>query len=824
MSKKRSKNFNIAVDKLTEKQAVKELAELAELIAYHDRLYEEARPEITDAEYDELRTRNEEIEARFSDLIRADSPSKRVGYIPPSGFKKVRHSVPMLSLDFVYSLNKIDDFIDRIRHFIIDLKDPSVPFDFVAEPKIDGVSCSLRYENHKLIQAATRGDGQIGEDITENAKKIVDIPNKLPSDSPSIIEIRGEVYINDKDFIHLNEQQKRVGEKTFANPRNAAAGSLRQLDPKITETRPLRFFAYAWGEVSRPFAKTQWEARIHLESWGFKLNKPSRVVKNLEEIKAYYDEIDSTRSRLGFSIDGVVYKVNRLDFQERLGFKNRSPQWAIAHKFSPEKAQTHIRRISISVGRMGTLTPIAELEPVNVGGVLVSRATLHNQDEIERKDFRVGDQVVVQRAGDVIPQVVSVLINKRPQDAEPFQFPDHCPSCNSKAVRQVGEADWTCTASLTCPAQALERLTHFASRNAFDIEGLAEQNLKLFLDEGLLQSPADIFRLEDKLSPGDIFSANKSERGRPLPLQEREGWGPVSASKLFAAIRKRKTIPLDRFIYALGINQVGEATAKLLARNYISINKFLRSMEAAQNRGSSNFSVSEFSLQGKNPKKLCEAIEQAGYNLNKISDCENPIDSLNTMLKIDNLYKEILDKRSDINITDEIASLIKKSKQLNDNTQEIIKTLNRLIIELAYPHETPKKSDAYRHLESINGIGPIVADKILSFLADTHNRSIINDLIRQIEVTDFTISQVSTSQLTGKTIVLTGTLESMTRSEAKNKAESLGAIVAGDVSSKTDYVIAGTSPGSKVEKAKGLGKKILSEDEWLKMIKFPSNE
>ena len=712
MTNKRAKNFEVAVNELNEKQAVEELAELAELIAHHDLLYEEARPELTDAVYDALRKRNEEIEARFPHRIRADSPSKRVGYIPPSGFNKVRHSVPMLSLDFVYTFDKIGDFIDRIRHFIIDLKDPSVQFDFVAEPKIDGVSCSLRYENHKLIQAATRGDGQIGEDITENAKTIRDIPMILPSDSPSLIEIRGEVYINDTDFISLNELQKRIGGKTFANPRNAAAGSLRQLNPKITASRPLRFFAYALGEVSHPFAKTQWEARDQLIFWGFKLNEPSRLVNNLDEIKTYYEEIDSKRSRLGFSIDGVVYKVNRLDLQARLGFKNRSPQWAIAHKFSPEKAQTNIRSITISVGRMGTLTPIAELEPVNIGGVLVSRATLHNQDEIERKDFRIGDFVIVQRAGDVIPQVVSVLINKRPYDAEPFIFPDHCPSCNSKAVRQVGEADWTCTASLICPDQSLERLTHFASRNAFDIEGLAEQNIKTFLNEGLLESPADIFRLEEKLSPVNMFSFEKREGKGHRPLQEREGWGPTSANKLFQAIRRRKKISLDRFIYALGINQVGEATVKLLARKYISLSKFLKAVEASQDR----------------------------------------------------------------------------------------------------------KSDEYQEIEKINGIGPIVADKIINFFSDAHNGAIIKDIVSQIEVVDFAMPKTFSSELAGKTIVFTGTLEKMTRSEAKAKAESIGAIVVGDVSSKTDYIIAGQSSGSKADKAKRLGIQILSEDEWLEMI------
>ena len=716
MIKKRSKNFDIKIDKLTEKQAVKELAELAELIAHHDLLYEEARPEITDAEYDELRRRNEDIESRFPHLIRSDSPSQRVGYIPASGFRKVRHSVPMLSLGFVYTAEEIDDFIDDIRNFIIDLKDASVQFDFVAEPKVDGVSCALRYDKQRLTQAATRGDGQVGEDVTTNAMTIDDVPKMLPHSAPDLIEVRGEVYMTDREFLQLNEQLERSGNKTFANPRNAAAGSLRQIDPKITASRPLRFFAYAWGEVSHSFAKTQWEARSHLTKWGFKLNEPSRLVKNIEEIKTYYEEVESMRSRLGFSIDGVVYKVNRLDLQERLGFKNRSPRWAIAHKFSPEKAQTHINSISISVGRMGTLTPIAELEPVNVGGVLVSRATLHNQDEIERKDFRVEDLIVVQRAGDVIPQVVSVIIDKRPLDAVPFVFPAQCPSCNSKAVRHIGDADWTCTASLTCPAQTLERLKHFTSRNAFDIEGLAERTIETFFNEGLLKSPADIFRLEEKLAPADIFAFGKREQERFLPLQEREGWGAVSANKLFEAIRKRKKISLDRFIYALGINQVGEVTAKLLARSYTSLAEFRKKIDAAQNR----------------------------------------------------------------------------------------------------------ESKEYEHLGSINGIGPIVADKIVTFFSEPHNISIIDDIISQIEVTDFEVSHAQTSQLTGKTIVFTGTLEKMTRSEAKAKAESLGAIVVGDVSSKTDYVIAGQSPGSKVKKAKDLGIHVITEAEWLKMVKNTS--
>jgi DNA ligase (NAD+) len=692
---------------------------LAELIAHHDLLYEEARPEIEDAEYDELRKRNEDIEARFPYLIRPDSPSKRVGYIPVSGFKKVRHSVPMLSLNNAFTFEKISEFINSIRTFIIELKDSSAQLDFVAEPKIDGVSCSLRYDQHRLIQATTRGDGQVGEDVTENAKTIKDIPKTLPPDSPGIIEIRGEVYMTDDDFIRLNEHQANSGGKVFANPRNAAAGSLRQLDSKITASRLLRFFAYTWGEVTRPFAKTQWEARSLLASWGFKLSEPSRLIRSLEEIKSYYEEMESKRSGLGFSIDGVVYKVNRLDFQERLGSISRSPRWAIAHKFSPERAQTRIKSISISVGKMGSLTPVAELVPVNVGGVLVSRATLHNQDEIERKDFRVGDLVVVQRAGDVIPQLVSVVIDKRPVNAKPFNFlpKKQCPVCKGKAVRETGEAGWICTASLKCPAQTLARLIHFSSRDAFNIEGLGERNIETFYKEKLLKSPGDIFRLEEKLAPSDIFNLKKGRKKRFLPLQEREGWGPVSANKLFEAIRRRKIISLDRFIYALGINQVGETTAKLLARNYISFANFLEAVKAAQNR----------------------------------------------------------------------------------------------------------KSDSYKHLASIGGIGPIVADKILSFFASPQNISILDDIKSQITVTDFVGSQPISSKLAGKTIVFTGTLEKMTRNEAKAKAESLGAIVAGDVSRKTDYVIAGPGAGSKEQKAKNLGIPLLSEADWLKMIGTSSN-
>ena len=706
------KYFKIDLDQLSEQQATEKLRELAELIAYHDRLYEEARPELDDAAYDELRKCNAAIEARFPSLIRPDSPSKKVGHRLESGFAKVQHAIPLLSLDNMFTLSQVAEFINGIRNFIMELKDPSTPLDMVAEPKIDGLSCSLVYENHRLVRAATRGDGEIGEDVTGNALTIDDIPRQLPADAPDLIEIRGEVYMTDADFLKLNENQEETGDKLFANPRNAAAGSLRQLNPAVTASRPLHFFSYAWGKVSRPFAQTQWEARQAMGSWGLKLNEPASLVANLEEIQNYYNDIESKRSSLGFSIDGVVYKINRIDLQERLGFASRSPRWARAHKFSPEKARTHIKDIVISVGRMGTLTPIAELEPVSVGGVLVSRATLHNQDEIARKDFRVGDMIIVQRAGDVIPQVVAVVLEKRPPAAQPFVFPDHCPVCHSLAVRKPGEADWTCTASLTCPAQALARLIHFASRDAFDIRGLGAQIIETFYKEGLLSSPADIFRLEERLAPHDIFSTNVIQH--VTPLQERKGWQALSAKKLFASISRRRTISLDRLLNAIGIREVGQATAKSLARNYASLNNFLAAVQLAQNRD----------------------------------------------------------------------------------------------------------ADAYRALEGIDGIGPVVAGNILDFFSEPHNRAVLDDLFSILVVTDYEETQTAISPLAGKKVVFTGRLEQMTRHEAKTKAEALGANVSGSISQNTDFVVIGIDAGaSKLKKIAELGITSLTEASWQALIK-----
>ncbi|MGB5749559.1 MAG: NAD-dependent DNA ligase LigA, partial [Desulfobacterales bacterium] len=483
MDTKYTPHFDIPPEQLDEKQAGSELEELARLIAHHDRLYEDAKPEIYDSEYDALRIRNSEIENLFPHLVRLDSPSNKVGAPPSAKFQKIKHDIPMLSLGNAFSYEDIDKFIKGIRLFIKELKDPSIPIEMVGEPKVDGVSCSLRYEKSKLVLAATRGDGIEGEDVTENIKTINDIPKRLPPDAPEILEIRGEIYMTDDEFLKFNREQEEKGEKIFANPRNAAAGGLRQLDPKITASRPLRFFGYAWGEISEPIAATQWEARERIASWGFKLNKPAKVLNNIDEIRQYYEEIQSERSGFDFSIDGVVYKINRIDLQERLGFISRSPRWAIAHKFSPEKGKTHIRDIKIQVGRVGSLTPIAELEPLNIGGVLVSRATLHNQDEIEKKDFRKGDLVVVQRAGDVIPQVVTVDLKARPLDSKPYKFLKKCPVCNSTTVREQFESVRYCTGGLYCPAQSLERLKHFVSRNAFDIEGMGEKNIEMFYNE-----------------------------------------------------------------------------------------------------------------------------------------------------------------------------------------------------------------------------------------------------------------------------------------------------------------------------------------------------
>lgn len=685
----------IAVEDLLPLDAVMELERLAAEIAAHDKAYHQAdAPTISDAEYDALRRRNDAIEAAFPDLVRPDSPSRRVGAPVRDGFSKIIHSRPMLSLGNAFGDDDVIGFVDRIRRFL-NLPDDK-PVALMAEPKIDGLSISLRYEDRRLVQGATRGDGSVGEDVSANIRTISDIPDRLPVDAPDVVEVRGEVYMAKADFLALNRRQEEKGAKLFANPRNAAAGSLRQLDSAVTAERPLRFFGYAWGETSAPLGETVEAVRGRFRDWGFQLNEPSRLCGNASEVLKYYRDVMAARADLPFDLDGTVYKVNRIDWQERLGAVSRAPRWAIAHKFPAERAETRLNAITIQVGRTGTLTPVANLEPVNVGGVMVSRATLHNEDEIARKDVRERDWVVIQRAGDVIPQVVEVIVERRPKDSIKFQFPDTCPECGSSAVREPGEVARRCTGGLICPAQAVERLKHFVSRDALDIEGLGGRNIELFWTDGLIRTPGDIFRLGQRRDD----------------LATREGWGEKSAEKLIAALEERRRIELARFIYALGIRRVGQATARLLARNFGSLDLLLAAMAAAQDT----------------------------------------------------------------------------------------------------------ESEEYKTLINIDGIGPGVAEDLLAFFAESHNREVIDDLTSMVDVSDFAAADTSASPVAGKTVVFTGTLETMGRNEAKARAESLGAKVAGSVSAKTDIVIAGPGAGSKLKKAEELGVEIMTEAEWLVFV------
>lgn len=562
-----------SVSELTEKAAKAEHAKLAAEIAGHDqRYYEHDAPTVSDADYDALRQRLVSIEERFPELADEHSPSQKVGAAPSGKFAKVMHRVPMLSLGNAFADEDVREFLERIRRFL-NLK-PDDVIEVTAEPKIDGLSISLRYEDGKLVQAATRGDGTEGENVTANARTVSDIPNSLNGEVHPVLEVRGEIYMSHKDFAELNEKQIQAGDRTFANPRNAAAGSLRQQDVAITKARPLRFFAYAWGEAPHLPAKTQWEVVQAFGRMGLPTNPLMKLCRSADEMLAHYRLIESQRASLGYDIDGVVYKVNRLDWQERLGFVSRSPRWGLAHKFAAEQATTVLEKIDIQVGRTGALTPVARLKPVTVGGVVVTNATLHNEDEIARKDIREGDTVVVQRAGDVIPQVVSVVLDKRAAGSVPYVFPTVCPVCGSHAVREDragGKTDAVrrCTGGLICAAQRIERLKHFASRNAFDIEGFGDKIIEEFAGEGIIHSPQDIFTL-----------AARDGTGFPA-LREREGWGETSVRNLYAAIDVRRKIALDRFIFALGIRHVGETTARVLARAYGSATSFRDQMVAA---------------------------------------------------------------------------------------------------------------------------------------------------------------------------------------------------------------------------------------------------
>ena len=687
------------VDQLTPAEAAAELARLAQEIAEHDRRYHgEDAPSISDADYDALRLRNEAIEAGFPDLVREDSPSRRVGAGVAEKFGKVRHRLPMLSLSNGFSDEDVTDFVGRIRRFL-NLGDTE-PVELTAEPKIDGLSISLRYEKRKLVQAATRGDGAEGENVTANVLTISEMPKSLPKNAPDVIEVRGEIYMSHKDFAALNEKQIQAGEKPFANPRNSAAGSLRQLDSSITAARPLRFFAYAWGEAPELPGATQWDVIQAFKSWGLPVNPLMKLCTSVEELLAHYRLIESQRADLGYDIDGVVYKVNRLDWQQRLGFVSRSPRWGLAHKFSAEKATTELLKIEIQVGRTGALTPVARLKPVTVGGVVVTNATLHNEDEIARKDIREGDTVIVQRAGDVIPQILGFVAEK-PRGEAPYEFPTVCPACGSHAEREErasGKTDAVrrCTGGLICPAQRVERLKHFASRNAFDIEGLGDKIIEEFYADGMIQWPHDIFTLE------------KRDSGK---LKEREGWGEASVAKLFDAIDERRTVALDRFIFGLGIRHVGETTARALARAYGSAQNFRTQMIAAGEEG----------------------------------------------------------------------------------------------------------SEAWAELTSHDGIGDVVAEGLVQFFGEQHNRDVVDELLKHVTVTELEVRSTS-SPVAGKTVVFTGALERMTREEAKAMAERLGAKVAGSVSKKTDLLVAGPGAGSKLKDAEKHGVEVIDEDAWFRLV------
>jgi len=711
------------VEKLTSKEAEKELDRLASEIAGHDRRYHaEDAPTISDADYDALRRRNNEIEARFPLLVRPDSPSHRVGASVSEKFAKVVHAKPMLSLDNAFANEDVQEFAARVRKFL-GLKDDA-ELAFNCEPKIDGLSASLRYENGLFVQGATRGDGAEGEDITANLRTIKDIPLRLSGKPPKVLEVRGEVYMSHREFAALNKRQEKDGKPTYANPRNSAAGSVRQLDPGITASRNLHFFAYTWGEVTALPAKTQWDMLQAFKDYGFKVNPLTKRVETVEAVLKFYRDIEGKRANLGYDIDGVVYKVDRLDYQERLGFVSRSPRWAIAHKFAAEQVETVLEDIDIQVGRTGKLAPVARLKPVTVGGVVVENATLHNEDEIKRLDARIGDTVVIQRAGDVIPQVVKVILEKRKRGAKEYEFPTRCPYCHSHAVRERDEktgkedVDRRCTGGLICPAQAVERLRYFVARPCFDIEGFGGVYIETLFEKGLLKEPADIFRLARH--PEKLNRA-LAERRAEMATERRAASGKEGAKKskkdddeesklvenLVAGIEARRTIQMDRFLNALGVRHVGETNARLIARHYDSIEDLIKALEG-------------------------------------------------------------------------------------DN--------------------------AIAELTEIQGIGEVVAEAIKDFFDEPHNRKVVKHLLEEVDVKPMPKVKTAGSPVAGKTVVFTGTLEKMTRPEAKAKAESLGAKVSGSVSAKTDLVVAGPGAGSKLKDAAKHSVEVIDEDAWLKLI------
>lgn len=743
----------INAEQLTQEEAREELARLAALLSRANTLYHtKDSPEISDAEYDALKRRNLQIEDQFPDLKRADSPTEQVGAAPAKGFGKIRHDMRMMSLGNAFDDEDVAEFDTRIRNFLGLSKTDAL--DYTAEPKIDGLSLSLRYEKGKLIYAATRGDGEEGENVTENARAIKDIPQILEN-APELLEVRGEVYMSHQDFTALNTRQEEQGEKTFANPRNAAAGSLRQLDASVTRSRPLRFFAYAWGVSSSPLAETQFDAINRLENLGFQTNPLTRRITNLDDLLAHYRSIELQRSTLGYDIDGVVYKVDDLGFQQRLGFRSTTPRWAIAHKFPAEKAWTRLEGIDIQVGRTGALSPVARLAPVTVGGVVVSNATLHNEDYIQGrdnsgeeirngKDIRVGDWVEVYRAGDVIPKISDVDLSKRLDEAIPFIFPCTCPECGSDAIREEGDAVRRCTGGMICPAQAIEKLKHFVSRGAFDIEGLGAKQIEMFYaDPDLpIKKPADIFKLEDR------DSSNLSR------LKNRDGWGETSAANLFAAIQEKTEIALSRLIFALGIRHVGEVGARDLAQHFGDWDEMVRAVDVARPAALAHRAADQ-----------AEETERRGAKI--------------------------------------------------DGRRAAVKAVRDAAIAKC---DVPDAASAsWADLIGIDGIGATLGLSLSDAFANPEERAAFDELRAFLTIIPPEAPSTD-SPVAGKTVVFTGSLEKMTRSEAKARAESLGAKVAGSVSKKTDILVAGPGAGSKATKAAELGIETLDEDGWLTLI------
>ena len=746
------------VEALTETEARDELARLADLLAQANVAYHtEDAPEISDADYDALKRRNLEIEERFPELKRKDSPSEQVGAPLAEGFSKVRHAVAMLSLGNAFEPEEVEEFDARIRRYLA--LEGGAGLAYTAEPKIDGLSLSLRYEQGVLVQAATRGDGTVGENVTANARTIADIPQHLV-DAPDVLEVRGEVYMSHEDFAALNERQEARGGKLFANPRNAAAGSLRQLDAEITRARPLRFFAYAWGELSGPLAETQMGSIERLQALGFQTNPLTQLCDGPREMIAHYRKIEEQRATLGYDIDGVVYKVNDLGLQGRLGFRSTTPRWAIAHKFPAELAWTRLEAIDIQVGRTGALSPVARLTPVTVGGVVVSNATLHNEDYIAgrdakgevirpdpeggAKDIRVGDWVQVYRAGDVIPKVADVDLGKRPESAQPYVFPATCPECGSEAIREEGDAVRRCTGGLVCPAQAVEKLKHFVSRAAFDIEGLGAKQVEQFYRDGWIKEPADIFELKTRYGSG------------MQQLKNREGWGEKSASNLFDAIDEKRKIELNRVIFALGMRHVGEVVAKDLAKHYLGW------------------------------AAMISAVDEAVPAVERYRKAEAAVEAE------------------------------RKAAAAEGRRARIKETQDAVWAE--EPKVAPEARAAWDDLVGIDGIGAIVAVSLVTSLHQEAERASVNRLVAHLDIQDAERPATEGSPVAGLTVVFTGSLEKMTRAEAKARAEALGAKVSGSVSKKTDIVVARPGAGSQEAKAKELGVRLMDEDAWLALI------